>query len=319
MGAEDGVGVAGGASAVLVRMARAGREVETTESSAAASAARRDGRAAGGGGSCCALIVHKLVLRARRPGGGAGGGRGVEDEANIEGKVDPLCLFLRGVVARSQRHTTRPFSLSHPNPRAAHTTTMCGRAACLLNDADVAAVTGDAGARLPPGVQPRVNCAPSTTLPLVTAPAPGHLTITPAVWGLPSHGGGASPSPRLLINARSETAATTQTWARLLARGRTSRAVTLVHGWYEWSGAKKQPYFVYGCAPGGEGGDVKAEQEPRRLIALAALLDTTASPHPRFVILTTAPPPHLIWLHDRAPAVLGPASDAGERGSAVRA
>ena len=196
---------------------------------------------------------------------------------------------------------------------------MCGRAACLLTDADIAAVTGDAGARLPPGVQPRVNSAPGGGLwPLLTAPAPGHLAITPAVWGVPGHAGApGSPSTRLLINARSETATTTPTWSRLLKRDSTSRAVALVHGWYEWN-AQKQPYFVHGCEAGGEGGDVKAQPAPRSLLALAALLDTTASPHPRFVILTTAPPPHLTWLHDRSPAVLGPASDAGDAASAVR-
>ena len=166
---------------------------------------------------------------------------------------------------------------------------MCGRAAVVLTPADLAAAAGAPVPRLPAGYAPRPNVGPASTLPLVV----GGGSVLPAVWGLPRPGGGGGGGG-LLINARAESAASTPTWARLLARGPASRAVLVVNGYYEWkgAGAARKPHFV-AAAGGGP-------------LALAALVDASADP-PRFAVLTTAPPTGLAFLHDRAPAMLGEA------------
>ena len=183
------------------------------------------------------------------------------------------------------------YATEHPD-RAAFVMASTGAAVTYRADTLAAAAGLPPGAAaFPPGFSPRPNVGPGVMLPLITAADDGGTRITHALWGVPGHGGG------LLINARSETAASTPTWRRMLAAGRRSRGVLVVDGYYEWKagGARgKQPFFVHSKAGG-------------RRLALACVVDAAPSP-PRFVVVTTAPPRELAWLHDRAPAVLGEAS-----------
>jgi putative SOS response-associated peptidase YedK len=167
---------------------------------------------------------------------------------------------------------------------------MCGR--YTLTYRDLGQVAELIGALVAPAAaelqRPRYNIAP--TQPCIVA-MPGELrpVLAPARWGVRLSG-------KLLVNARSETAA--KRFPAAWARG---RCVVPADGFYEWTGA------------GGARGDRRpiwfhaADAGP---LLMAGLLfeppgDGPAEP-PVFTVLTTAARPPVAEIHERMPLLFTP-------------
>jgi len=195
-------------------------------------------------------------------------------------------------------------------PRAAvvNSQGMCGRFSLTVSDiAALARAWGaEVDARLQEGWRPRYNVAPGHLAPLLRGPA-GQRHLVLATFGLTGRGAapgstgrgaapghtarGATQQGKLLINARSETAARLPTFREAYA-GR--RAVVPADGFYEWEGppsARRPSWF-------------------HRPDGAPLLLAAIASPGPdgqtAFAILTTASVEPVARLHDRMPVILPP-------------
>ena len=124
---------------------------------------------------------------------------------------------------------------------------MCGRFTLARSREEMAKFF----ATLPTPLQtwPRYNVAPSQTVPIVRPAASGRELVAMR-WGIvPTWNRGSAP---LLINARSETAATKPTFRKAL---QSRRCLIPATGFYEWrkEGRQKQPYPV----PAGGRGPVR--------------------------------------------------------------
>ncbi|RME66935.1 MAG: SOS response-associated peptidase [Verrucomicrobia bacterium] len=151
---------------------------------------------------------------------------------------------------------------------------------------------------LPP-LKPRYNLAP-TQEGLVIRPGdhPGTRTAALLRWGLIPHWARDTASLPLLINARSETAATRPAFRDAL---RHRRCLVPADGFYEWArrdGTKRPFRFVIG---------------DDELFAMAGLWDRWHPPGAppdqaieTFTILTTAANEVLAPYHDRMPVILAP-------------
>lgn len=177
---------------------------------------------------------------------------------------------------------------------------MCGRFALTATSEELAA----AFAVIEPApFPPRYNIAPTQPVMLVvpgpSQPPGSNLPDRQAVlvrWGLIP---GWAKDPKdlpLLINARSETAATKPAFRAAM---RHRRALLPATGFYEWKrdGSKKsQPYLI---RPRGGG-----------LVAFGALMETYADPNGSEIdtgaILTTAANSAIAAIHDRMPVVIKP-------------
>lgn len=181
---------------------------------------------------------------------------------------------------------------------------MCGRFALIHTKEDIERFFAVAGIEAYP---PRYNIAPTQPILVVTVaerPAGSNLPDREAVlmrWGLlPSWVKDPGDFP-LLINARSETAATK---ASFRAAMRHRRCIIPASGFYEWRRDKpsgqSQPYWIR--QPGGEP------------VGFAGLHETwigkDGSEIDTFTILTTAAPANLTHIHHRVPVPLAP-SDYG--------
>jgi putative SOS response-associated peptidase YedK len=125
-------------------------------------------------------------------------------------------------------------------------------------------------------------------------PAP-RRTLSVARWGLvPAWAKDARGGARM-INARAETVATTNAYARSFAR---RRCLVPADGWYEWvrgDGGGKQPYFMT-PADGG-------------VLALAGIWSVWKGPDGPLLscsVITTAAIGELADVHDRMPLLLAP-------------
>lgn len=141
----------------------------------------------------------------------------------------------------------------------------------------------------------RYNVAPGTRVILINQ-RDGKIYMDPVNWGYgPDWWLEMKRQP--VINARIETAATSQMFKPLWNHG---RALVMADGWYEWKKDKqdakvKQPYFIY--------------HESKRPIFFAAISrhhpDEAVPPDDDgFVIVTTASDSGLLDIHDRRPVVL---------------
>jgi putative SOS response-associated peptidase YedK len=144
---------------------------------------------------------------------------------------------------------------------------------------------------------PRYNVAPSQTVPVVRPAASGRELVAMR-WGIvPAWNRGSS---MLLINARSETAATKPTFKKALQQRRCLIPAT---GFYEWrkEGRQKQPY-LFRLADGG-------------LFAFAGLWeigrDKDGKEAEACAILTTEANELVRPAHDRMPVILDPQHYAG--------
>lgn len=167
---------------------------------------------------------------------------------------------------------------------------MCGRFSLTASGEELAEAFD---LEEPPALTPRYNIAPSQPV-LVVRRQGGHTVAASLRWGLPAAG---PEQPELLINARSETAATRQAFRDSYRR---RRCLIPADGFYEWKRGREgpRPYHV--------------RRPDRRLLAFAGLW----SPAPALpgteegacVILTTEANRLVAPIHDRMPVIVPPES-----------
>jgi putative SOS response-associated peptidase YedK len=145
---------------------------------------------------------------------------------------------------------------------------------------------------------PRYNVAPTQSVPIIRQhPTEPRRELSLVRWGLiPSWAKDASGAARM-INARSETAATTSAFRDALTN---RRCLIPADGFYEWkkSGKLKQPYCF--------------EVNDGKVFAFAGLWDRWKDPSGQWIktcsILTTTPNAVTSAVHDRMPVILDPDS-----------
>ena len=136
---------------------------------------------------------------------------------------------------------------------------------------------------------PRYNIAPTQPVPIVRPAESGGLRCDVVRWGLSPAWAG-----RLLINARSETAASKRSFQDSFA---TRRCLVPATGFFEWQklGGARQPFHI--------------RLADRSLFAFAGIWDRThidGENMNAFVILTTRPNSVMRPIHDRMPVILRP-------------
>ena len=120
---------------------------------------------------------------------------------------------------------------------------MCVRYTLHKTDAALSAISKALGVLLeaPEWAQSRYNVTLTDTMPVVAAGGTGPA-VRAMRWGLVPAGERAKPRPRLLANARSETAVTMPAFRKAVAA---RRCLVPANGFYEWksSGGAKWPHF----------------------------------------------------------------------------
>lgn len=169
---------------------------------------------------------------------------------------------------------------------------MCVRYTLHKTDAALAAISRALGVSLgtPDGAVPRFNVTLTSTMPVV-ALGPSGAGVRAMRWGLVPAGDRGKPHPRLLANARSETAATLPAFRAAMA-GR--RCLVPANGFYEWAtvGRQKLPHLF-----------TLRDEEP---FAFAGIWDPPAAGLPEtYCILTTQPNALVARVHDRMPVIFG--------------
>lgn len=131
-----------------------------------------------------------------------------------------------------------------------------------------------------PGSYKTGEIFPGDTAPAVIQSS-GKIHAIPAIFGFPGFDGN-----KLLINARSETAAQKKTFADSL---RNRRAILPAEGFYEWShdGKKAKYYFQL------------ENDSALYLCGFYKIVDG----QPRFVVLTRQANESMIGIHDRMPVI----------------
>jgi putative SOS response-associated peptidase YedK len=124
---------------------------------------------------------------------------------------------------------------------------------------------------------PVYNVSPGTHPMIIQAGGDGP-EAGEARWGYRGR------APRMYVNARVESAATSGYWRPLWERG---RILVPADGWFEWTGDKpnRQPHFIH-----------RADDEP---LLLAAILGSDG-----FAIVTSSADAGLLDVHDRRPVAL---------------
>lgn len=146
------------------------------------------------------------------------------------------------------------------------------------------------------GAEPRWNCAPTHRLLVVRRdPQSGENALDLLRWGLVPHFAKDLKSGASLINARSETVATTAPFRDAWAKQR--RCLIPLNGYYEWKGeaGAKQPFAI-----------ALKSKEP---MALAGLWENWKDPLSgewlrSFTLLTTSPNDLIATLHHRMPVIV---------------
>jgi putative SOS response-associated peptidase YedK len=170
---------------------------------------------------------------------------------------------------------------------------MCVRYTLHKTDAALGAISRALGVLLevPEWATPRYNVTLTDTMPVV-ARAQDSTGVRAMRWGIVPAGERASPRPRLLANARSETAATMPAFRKGIA---TRRCLVPANGFYEWEtrGGVKLPHLF-----------TLADEEP---FAFAGIWDPAADNLPEtYCLLTTRPNELVAKVHDRMPVILTP-------------
>jgi putative SOS response-associated peptidase YedK len=168
---------------------------------------------------------------------------------------------------------------------------MCVRYTLHKTDAALGAISRALGVLLEASEweRPRYNVTLTNTMPVVArgAGAPGVRAMR---WGLIPANERSNPRPRLLANARSETAATMPAFRKAIAA---RRCLVPANGFYEWMsrGGVKLPHLF---TLGGE--------EP---FAFAGIWDPAFDAIPEtYCLLTTQPNALVARVHDRMPVIL---------------
>jgi putative SOS response-associated peptidase YedK len=168
---------------------------------------------------------------------------------------------------------------------------MCVRYTLHKTDAALGAISKalDLPLEAPDWARPRYNVSLTDTMPVVASK--GDKTGVRAMrWGLVPLGERGGSRPRLLANARSETAAKLPAFRRAIAE---RRCLVPANGFYEWmtSAGVKRPHLFTLCG-----------EEP---FAFAGIWDPAADDFPEtYCILTTAPNELVARVHDRMPVIL---------------
>lgn len=168
---------------------------------------------------------------------------------------------------------------------------MCVRYTLHKTDAALGAISRALGVLLeaPEWAQPRYNVTLTDAMPVVAAEG-----AAPAVramrWGLVPSGERGKPRPRLLANARSETAVTMPAFRKAIAA---RRCLVPANGFYEWMSRNgvKLPYLF-----------TLAGEEP---FAFAGIWDPAMDGLPEtYCLLTTQPNGLVAKVHDRMPVIM---------------
>ena len=161
---------------------------------------------------------------------------------------------------------------------------MCGRFTLTTRDVhDVARTLAAEVDRERAGLyRPRWNVTPTGDHWIVRLDASGKRRMLPARFGLELPGG------RLVINARSETAATLPSFSQAFAEG---RCLVPADGFYEWEGGRADRRPLWFHDPSG------------KLLTFAGLAIENCGAL-AFVILTTGANDLLRPVHDRMPVLL---------------
>ena len=168
---------------------------------------------------------------------------------------------------------------------------MCVRYTLHKTDAALGAISKALGVLLeaPGWAGPRYNVTITSTMPVVAC-ADGRTGVRAMRWGLVPFGERAKSRPRLLANARSETAATLPAFRKGVAE---RRCLVPANGFYEWmkSGALKLPHLF-----------TLRDEEP---FAFAGIWDPAGERLPEtYCILTTEPNDLVARVHNRMPVIL---------------
>ncbi|MBQ0344949.1 SOS response-associated peptidase [Citrobacter freundii] len=169
---------------------------------------------------------------------------------------------------------------------------MCGRFSQSMTRQDYLALLADEVEKdIPYDPEPigRFNVVPGTKV-LLLSERDEKLYLDPVIWGYAPEWWDKPP----LINAHSETAATSRMFKPLWQHG---RAICFADGWYEWKkeGDKKQPYFIH-----------RADGQPIFMAAIGSTPFERGDESDGFLIVTTAADKSLADIHDRRPLVLPP-------------
>jgi putative SOS response-associated peptidase YedK len=162
-----------------------------------------------------------------------------------------------------------------------------------------------------PPLGPRFNIAPTQQIGVIRQIDPAQREFAWMRWGLVPHWAKDLSIGSKMINARSETAASTPAFRDSFRR---RRCLIVADGFYEWKkiGRNKQPYLIH-----------RSDDRP---FAFAGLWDRWGQDADRLescTILTTTANEILAELHDRMPVILGPADyerwlDASAEASALQ-
>jgi putative SOS response-associated peptidase YedK len=172
---------------------------------------------------------------------------------------------------------------------------VCVRYTLHKTDAALAAISRALGVLLetPEGSRPRYNVSLTDTMPVV-ALGTGGPVVRAMRWGLVPSSDRGKARPRLLANARSETAASMPAFRAGIA-GR--RALVPANGFYEWMSRAgvKWPYLF-----------TLRDEEP---FAFAGIWEPAADNLPEtYCLLTTEPNEVVAGVHNRMPVILAPDS-----------
>jgi putative SOS response-associated peptidase YedK len=167
---------------------------------------------------------------------------------------------------------------------------MCGRYATTRSEADLSLLFDAPSVTEPPG--PSWNVAPTDPVPVVrVSQGHGGRVLDTARWGLVPPWADDRRAGARMINARSETVATSPAFAPSFQR---RRCLVPADGWFEWvrDGKRKQAYFM----------------TPRdsSVLAFAGIWTMWRDQLLTCSVLTTAALGALAGVHDRMPLILPP-------------
>ncbi|ECX4263262.1 SOS response-associated peptidase family protein [Salmonella enterica] len=169
---------------------------------------------------------------------------------------------------------------------------MCGRFTQYNSREEYLSFLGEEAERdIPYDPEPvgRYNVAPGTRV-LLLSERRSQLHLDPVQWGYAPEWW----NKPALINARSETAASSRMFRPLWEHG---RAIVFADGWFEWKqqNGVKQPFFIY-----------RKDGNPLLLAAIGKPPFENSNDQEGFLIVTAAADEGLLDIHDRRPLVYSP-------------
>ncbi len=206
--------------------------------------------------------------------------------------VGSLILYSACQFNSLSSHPSEQFIRSPKFPAVCHNLLMCGRYRLSRRKQLVEEYFDSASDE--PEWTPRYNIAPTQTVPVIRQnPTQPRRELSLMRWGLIPSWAKDMSGAAMMINARSETAATKPAFRDPLT---SRRCLIPADGFYEWqrAGKAKQPY----CFEVNDGG----------LFAFAGLWDRWKDPTGQWIkscsILTTTPNAVTSAVHDRMPVII---------------